>query len=110
MCQTIGYLLHVVALLKNVAFKEEDEWRLVTWYNALTKVARYPRRFRAERAVLIPYLEFPLDKGTEILITLNDLVIGPGCDSQALSTAKSFLESIGIELPPSVSSVPYRPK
>jgi hypothetical protein len=110
MCQTIGYLLLVVALLKDSSFIDEDEWRLVAWYNAITKVVRYPRKFRAEREALIPYLEIPLDKGTEVLITLNDLVLGPGSNNQAVSAAKSFLESIGIELLPGLSSIPYRPK
>jgi len=110
MCQAIGYLLLIVALLKNVAFEEEDEWRLVIWFNAVTKAIQYPRRFRAEKTALIPYLEFPLGKGTEIRIDLNDLVLGPGSDRHTISAAKSFLKSIGVELSPSPSGVPYRPK
>ncbi|MGA2652153.1 MAG: DUF2971 domain-containing protein [Terracidiphilus sp.] len=106
--QTIGDLLNIAPLLKNVAFKEENEWRLVIWSSAGAGNPQHPLRFRAGDTSLVPYIAYPLGSGEDMQIDLSDVLLGPGSDEHGLSVAQSFLKSIGLNLKVGNSSAPFR--
>ena len=99
--------LRVAALLKNAAFEEEKEWRLVlpTLLEDQKKM-KNPPQFRAGKTTLIPYIDHLFsDKRPFPLV---DVILGPGSDENAVLAAGRFLKSNGLNITPRISTVPYR--
>lgn len=97
-------LLLVLPILKNEAFEEEQEWRLIGYFPEDKEI-----KFREGKTVLIPYREINLvnDSGE---LPLASITIGP--TPNKLESHKSLniflktkqLDDLGL----SVSSIPYR--
>jgi len=107
--KTYGDFLRIVALLKNSAFHEELEWRLVLPIWAKNQSLQNPRRFRVGTTTLIPYIAHPFSFEDASPLPITDLILGPGSDENFVPAARSFLESEGINLLPRQSKIPYRP-
>lgn len=68
-----------------------------------------PRLFRVGTTSLIPYVAFPFAVDPLAALPLEDVILGPGSDENSASAAQSFLGSLGINVLPRHSRVPYRP-
>jgi hypothetical protein len=68
-------ILTAAALVKNPAFSEEQEWRVVS--PSLSNYVVPPIHYRAGASMLVPYLEFELPKDSAGLTQMTDLWIGP---------------------------------
>jgi hypothetical protein len=108
MANTNADLLRTTALLKNSAFHEEMEWRLVLPVWLKKEPLKNPRRFRVEATTLVPYISHPFSSDPEAPLPIKDVILGPGSDENSIPAAQSFLESLGIKLIPRMSEVPYR--
>lgn len=100
--------VRVAALLKDSAFEEEKEWRLVlpTLLDQQEKMQN-PPQFRAGRTTPIPYIDHRFADKTPF--PLVDVILGPGSDENAVFAAERFLKLKGFGITPRVSAVPYRP-
>ncbi len=80
--------------LKDPAFREEQEWRLVSRMIDIT----YPRvRYRQGRSMLVPYFEVRLTKGDEPL-KLADVYVGPTPHIDlSIKSIDSFLSANGVK-------------
>jgi len=107
--KTVFDLQRILALLKNSAFHEEQEWRLVFSVSASNETKLNLRLFRAANTTLVPYVRYSFSSNPDTPIPLNDLILGPSSDEHAIFAAKSFLETQGIKITPRPSNVPYRP-
>lgn len=101
-----GYLQQFAPLLKDPAFKDEKEWRLIS--NALS--CRDPAyAFCTGPSMLIPYYKLPLiDIGGRTRV--HEVVIGPTPHpKQAERAVRSFLlKEFMANVPVTLSKVPYR--
>jgi len=98
------------ALLKDKAFKEEVEWRLVlpALSNA-KKFGPYEWQFRASKSSLIPYIPVSIktQKGN---IEITEVIVGPSPDKDlAMRSVERFLEAEEIDgAVVRSSSIPYK--
>ena len=67
------YLNRYALIIKNVAFKEEQEWRLIS---RPTSYKREGVSFRPGRSTIIPYQEIPITDEKDRL-PINDVIVGP---------------------------------
>jgi hypothetical protein len=102
-------LLKIAALLKDPAFREEKEWRLVLPVPTEKANLQNPRRFRPGNTTLIPYIEHNLLRSSDQKLPLVDLILGPGSDARGGEAALSFLRDQHLDVTPRESKVPYRP-
>ncbi|MGA0600810.1 DUF2971 domain-containing protein [Caulobacter sp. KR2-114] len=68
-------ILTVAALMKNPAFSEEQEWRIVS--PPLSNYVLPPIQYRAGASMLVPYLEFGLPKHQDGRVEMAQLCVGP---------------------------------
>jgi hypothetical protein len=98
--------LRIAGLLKNLAFKEENEWRLVLPVLLdLQAPMKNPPQFRFGKTTLIPYIAHPF---TAAALPMVDVILGPGSDENSVFAAQRFLKSHDINITPRLSKVPYR--
>jgi hypothetical protein len=98
------------ALLKNEAFAEENEWRLVLpMLPDEVATAKNPPRFRVGKTTLIPYIAHPFSvNAANAGLPIVDIILGPGSDENSVFAAQRFLKSAGLTITPRLSKVPYR--
>jgi hypothetical protein len=104
----MGALLQVTAQMKNQAFKDEREVRLIS---PLIDY-RDPRvKFRAGQTTVIPYIEFPLLQSAEDVLPSIDVCVGPG-PTQSLAHAAAAQVTLRHNISRAVSYrrsiIPYR--
>lgn len=100
-------LLRLAALMKNPAFREENEWRLVS--PVFNNYVEPPIQYRAGATTLVPYLELPLPQANGV-IAIQNVVVGPTPNPNfSISSVVRFLSREGVR-PTRVmnSCVPYR--
>ena len=112
-------IIRLAGLLKHSAFHHEREWRLVLPVSPgkdITTLAN-PIRFRPTSKTLVPYIAHPLGfvlvssypaALPAVVLSINDVMLGPGADKEAESSALDFLKSNSINAVPRLSDVPYR--
>ena len=91
-------LLTVIPFLKNWAFREENEWRLVFCTMAFDRLC-----FRTGRSSLIPYIEQTMivkDRFTHV-------VMGPGRNIDAENAMRLFLRKDWANIEIDNSNIPY---
>lgn len=99
--------LRIAPLLKNSAFVEENEWRLVLPILLdCPTMLNNPPQFRVGKTTLIPYIAHPFPVAAPLPIV--DIILGPGSDENSVFAAQRFLKSHGLDLTPRLSKVPYR--
>jgi hypothetical protein len=101
----IAYM-RMAALLKDPAFIEEDEWRLVLPIMMDVPEPLKLLQFRAGKTTLIPYIAHLLSASAPF--PLVDIILGPGSDEGSIFAANRLLKSQGLDLKPRLSKVPYR--
>jgi hypothetical protein len=102
-------LLRVAPLLKNEAFSEEKEWRLVLPWMPKPGL---PKRleFRCTGDTLVPYIAWPFNlKHEEAPIPCKELILGPGSHPSAEIGVNLFLQKEKIQGLARRSQIPYRP-
>jgi hypothetical protein len=97
----------IASLLKHLAFREEEEWRLVLpVLPDEQKPMNNPPKYRDGKTGLIPYIAHPFRVKESLPIV--DVILGPGSDQNSVFAAQMFLKSAGLSLTPRLSKVPYR--
>ena len=105
-----GYLAaelnQVAPLLKDRAFEEEQEWRLISRPRASTNKQF---GFRRGRSTIIPYCRLPL-QSEDAPFRLSEVVIGPTPnETLAVSAVENFLTSKrNLHVPVHMSQIPFR--
>ena len=104
-CETA--VLRIAALLKNPAFKEEQEWRAVS-----PVVADYVHadiEYRPGRSSLVPYKLFKLARAGHTTLELEHVLIGPTPHmGLSMNSLVQLLSRSGISPKVENSRVPYR--
>jgi hypothetical protein len=90
--------------LKNPAFREEKEWRVLLTYKTDVDERTLPVKYFASRNKLTPYIEVEYKK---ISNPISAVLIGPKNITPA-QVVKSFVQSNGVNADISVSSATYR--
>lgn len=101
-----AYLHRYAPILKDYAFKDEKEWRLISLPLSCEMKGF---GFREGNSMLVPYYKFPLAEANGNFC-LHEVVVGPTPHSeQARRSAYSFLASCHhSNVPVDLSGVPYR--
>ena len=99
-------LARICPLLKHSSFSEEKEWRLVLPVFP-GKQLQNPKRFRAAKDTLVPYIAHPLCD-PDSAPPVNGVVLGPGSHPDAISAVSAFLQERRLRIMPQTSTVPYR--
>lgn len=99
----IGKFVKMAAKMKFKCFKEEDEWRIVSWKPLSFTDERF--NFKSSKSIVVPYYSIPLD-----LSSIVEIIIGP-CQRPELAqdaihgmAYKFKLENIQVK----TSQIPYR--
>jgi hypothetical protein len=87
-------LLRVAALLKDGAYRDEQEWRAVSHI-----VANYTAQaveYREGESMLVPYTRFALPKAVDRRIDIDKVIVGPTPRSNAsVASLSNFLSRNG---------------
>jgi hypothetical protein len=70
-----GDILQVLAIIKDSAFAEEQEWRLVSPY--FPSYAVPDIKFREGASMLLPYIEIDLPRGNDRNLLFETVILGP---------------------------------
>lgn len=96
-------ILQVLSIIKNKAFKEEQEWRLIS-YHYTEETDRI--KFREGASMLIPYIEMPLGDTKPYF---NRVILGPSPHKELSQSAlTNFLKSKNLCESVSNCEIPYR--
>ena len=103
-----GFVYGLAAQLKDDAFLEEQEYRLLAFVEPGQPVAVRPRA-----AGLVPYVEFGINlpqNGIQAPAAVAEIIVGPGSDQEGQSAAvRDLLQVPGFsDAEVRRSSVPYR--
>lgn len=99
-----GDILQVLSIVKHEAFKEEQEWRLVSKYYPKYTVPEI--KFREGASMLIPYIELPLGKSKPYF---SEVILGPSShENLSMSALSMFLSNKGLCVNTVNSGIPYR--
>ena len=102
-------LLRIAALLKHGAFREEDEWRVVS--PVITNYVQNPIRYREGRSMLIPYLDFSVRVDTTSALPLEHVYLGPTPNADnSMSSLSRYLSKYGANPKQGLTycQIPYR--
>lgn len=93
-------LARLMPVLKNPAYRREEEWRIVVWS---TKAAQRPK-FDTARGVVRPYMTFTLGNPPPVVALY---VMAPTRREIALKAASMLLVGAGVDVAPEHSSIPF---
>lgn len=109
--ETYSKFLRIAATLKQCAFKDENEWRLISRPMPLSQSDDSRIRFREGRSTIIPYFEVPVVEEGHCASSFSTIWIGPTLDKKlARQAMKRLLWTNGIDCPIMVSDILYRPR
>lgn len=101
-----GDVLQVMAIIKHPAFREEQEWRIVSPYFAKYTVPEV--RFREGASMLLPYVELKLPEPSRNS-WFTKVVLGPSADvNLSHSALSSYLSNQGVCNLTENSGIPLR--
>jgi hypothetical protein len=103
-------LLLVAALLKHPAFREEQEWRLVS--PVITNYVTTPIEYREGPSMLVPYMNFRLPEASDRRLDIEQVILGPTPNSDiSMASLSNYLSKNGASPRNGVAScqIPYRP-
>jgi hypothetical protein len=102
-----GDVLQVFALIKNPAFREEREWRIVSKYYAKYTVPEV--KFREGACMLVPYIEIPIADEASGGLLFERIILGPTeHNSLSHSALSSYLSNKKVCNETVSSGIPYR--
>lgn len=102
-------LVRIAALLKHGTFNEEQEWRIVS--PIITEHSQAPIEYREGRSMLIPFMEFFLQKDASDLVPLEHVFLGPTPNvDNSMTSLCGFLSKHGTTPKQGVTycQIPYR--
>ena len=99
-------LVLIAPLIKDYAFHEEKEWRLVS---SATKSDNKQIKYRNGKSAIIPYYDFPLIKVGDVM-TIDEIKISPSMNTTlATESLANYLISENVTVKEiSPSKIPYR--
>jgi len=104
----VGRLIRKAALMKLDCFREEDEWRIVSWMPRSYSAKEF--NFRAGKSMLIPFYELSLNP-----LSIMEVIVGPTQHSDLTKSAimgmsyKFGIENISKnEKNVKISGIPFR--
>lgn len=98
-------ILRIAALLKNPAFREENEWRLVSPFHI--NYVNAPIKYREGPRMLVPYIEFKLSDGLSPA-EFDNVFVGPTPDmALSFTSIQRFLSKYAKCPRISSSQLPY---
>jgi len=103
-------LLLVAALLKHPAFREEQEWRLVS--PVITNYVKAPIEYREGPSMLVPYMNFQLPEAPDRRLDIEQVILGPTPNVNiSMQSLSNYLSKSGASPRQSLAScqIPYRP-
>ncbi|BBO93177.1 DUF2971 domain-containing protein [Desulfosarcina ovata] len=107
-----GDVLTVFSTIKNPAFKEEKEWRLISKYYASYMSPRI--KYREGASMLVPYMEFELERFYDNPlhshpVFFKSVCLGPTVHSEmSINALSQFLSNQRIAHETINSNIPYR--
>ncbi len=100
-------LLMIAALIKNPAFHEEKEWRIVS--PIISNYVETPIKYREGATSLIPFMEVPLPKNNQQAIDIEHIFLGPTPNSDlSMNSISWYLSREGVHINNSYCMIPYR--
>lgn len=103
-------LLLVAALLKHPAFREEQEWRLVS--PVITNYVEAPIEYREGPSMLVPYMNFCLPEAPDRRLDIEHAFLGPTPNANiSMESLSNYLSKSGASPRQGLAScqIPYRP-
>lgn len=101
-----GEVLQVMAIIKHSAFREEQEWRIISPYFAKYTVPEV--RFREGSSMLLPYMELRLPGPSDERL-FTKVILGPSADvNLSFSALSSYLSNQGVCNVTENSQIPLR--
>lgn len=103
-------LLLVAALLKHPAFREEQEWRLVS--PVITNYVEAPIEYREGPSMLVPFMNFQLPDGPDRRLDIVHAFLGPTPNANiSMESLSNYLSNNRASPRKGVASchIPYRP-
>lgn len=100
--------LQIAVLMKNLAFHEEQEWRLVSPVH--TNYVEPPIHYREGAFSLVPYLEFALPLNPSGALAIRRTIVGPSPNMNlSIDAISRYLSKAGVA-PNEIqnSGIPYR--
>jgi len=89
-----GDLLRVAALLKHPAFKEEEEWRIVS--PITSNYVETPICYRGGQSMLMPYMLFELPQADDRALAIEHVFLGPTPNvNQSMLSLSRYLSKYG---------------
>lgn len=107
-----GDVLTVFSTIKNPAFKEEKEWRLISKYYATYMTPRI--KYREGSSMLVPFMEFELERFYDSPmhthpVFFKSVCLGPTAHAgMSLNALSQFLSNQRIAHETTNSNIPYR--
>lgn len=102
-----GDILQVFALIKNPAFREEREWRIISKYYAKYTVPEV--KFREGACMLVPYIEIPIADKANPELLFERVILGPTeHNNLSHSALSSYLSNKRVCNKTVSSGIPYR--
>lgn len=107
-----GDVLTVFSMIKNPAFKEEKEWRLISKYYASYVTPRI--KYREGASMLVPYMEFELERFYDNPlhshpVFFKSVCLGPAVHAEmSINALSQFLSNQKIAHETINSKIPYR--
>lgn len=102
-------LLRVACLFKDPAFREEEEWRIVS--PVVSNYVEAEIEYREGISMLVPFIRFQLPKGDDEKVHLFQVMVGPTPNpDQSITSLSRFLSKYASRatLSVSTSEIPYR--
>jgi hypothetical protein len=101
-------VLTIAPLLKDLAFSEENEWRLISRPKLITQRQKQ-EDFRDGHSVIVPYFKIKLVDNESDHLPIKKVFVGPGCDkSLGPKSVRAILWAKKIESAQVVASkIPY---
>jgi hypothetical protein len=101
-------VLTIAPLLKDLAFQEENEWRLISRPKLITQRQKQ-EDFRDGYSVIVPYFKIKLVDNENDHLPIKKVFVGPGCDkSLGKKSVEAILWTKGVEsVQVETSKIPY---
>jgi hypothetical protein len=100
----LGFLtdfLHIAPRIKNDAFAQEEEWRLVS---LITQPSNDHVNYRLGKTMLVPQFAIPVDP-----LPIKEVIVGPTPHKHlAVRAAQEYLLKSGVKAEVKLSKVPFR--
>jgi hypothetical protein len=102
------YHAKTIALIKNIGFEEENEYRLAIFN---TNIQKYPEEFTIRRHRIVPYIDLFKHAPLNDPLPIEKILIGPapaGEQVKRKEAVEALLRHLKKDIPVHCSAIPYR--